>query len=95
MVDTDLVAIKYNGGSAFLFIVQVSVLSEILLACKELIADAKVGCADLVFKDICLDILAKARLVLTNDQFEELRFFATEKMKNKPIPSPGIKIRIQ
>ena len=70
-------------------------LNEVLLACKELIADAKVGCADLVFKDICLNILAKARLVLADDQFEGLRFFTTEKMKNKPIPSPGRKIRIQ
>ena len=40
-------------------------MNEVLLACKELIADAKVGCTDLVFKDICLNILAKARLVLT------------------------------
>ena len=95
MVDTDLVVIKYNGESAFLFIVQVSVLNEILLACKELIVDAKVGCADLVFKDICLNIRVKARLVLTDDQFEELRFFVTEKMKNKPLPSSGRKIRIQ
>jgi hypothetical protein len=71
------------------------VLNEVLLACKELIADAKVGCADLVFKDICLNILAKARLALTDDQFKELRFFATEKMKNKPIPNLGRKIRIQ
>lgn len=70
-------------------------LNEVLLACKELIADAKVGCADLVFKDICLNILAKARLALTDDQFKELRFFATEKMKNKPIPNLGRKIRIQ
>ena len=70
-------------------------MNEVLLACKELIADAKVWCVDLVFKDICLDILAKARLVLADDQFEELGFFATEKMKNKPIPSPGRKIRIQ
>ncbi len=70
-------------------------LNEVLLACKELIADAKVGCADLVFKDICLNILAKARLALTDDQFKELRFFETEKMKNKPIPNLGRKIRIQ
>ena len=70
-------------------------MNEVLLACKELIADAKVGCADLVFKDICLNILAKARLALTDDQFKELRFFATEKMKNKPIPNLGRKIRIQ
>jgi hypothetical protein len=68
---------------------------EILLACKELIADAKVGCADLVFKDVCLDILARARLVLTYDQFEEVRFFAIEKMKDEKIPSLRRKIRIQ
>ena len=45
---------------------QVRVLSEVvLLACKDLIDDAKLGCADMVFKDVCLEILAKARLVLT------------------------------
>jgi len=48
-------------------------LSEVLLtACKELIDDAKNGCANLVFKDICLEILARAKQVLTNSQFEEL-----------------------
>ena len=41
-------------------------LSDALLsACKELIDNAKVECADLAFKDICLEILGKARLVLT------------------------------
>ena len=47
---------------------QVRELSEVLLlVCKELIEDARIECADLVFKDICLEILAKARLVLTNE----------------------------
>ena len=42
------------------------VLSEVvLLVCKELIDDAKLGCAEMVFKDVCLEILAKARLILT------------------------------
>ena len=50
-------------------------MNELLLACKELIEDAKVGCADLVFKNVCLDVLARARLVLTNEEFEELIFF--------------------
>jgi hypothetical protein len=71
------------------------VLSEILLACKELIADAKNGCADLVFKDVCLDILAKARLVLDYDQFEELRVFAIEKIKDKPRSGLGRRVKIE
>ena len=70
-------------------------MSEVLLACKELIADAKAECADLAFKDICLDILAKARLVLTNEQFEELRFYAVEKLKDEIVADPGRRIRIQ
>jgi hypothetical protein len=92
MVDTDLVVIKYNGESAFLFIMQVSVLSEILLACKELIADAKIGCVDLVFKDVCLDILAKARLVLNAEQFEELTVFVTENLKEEKASVSGIRV---
>jgi len=70
-------------------------LSEILQSCKDLIADAKISCADLVFKDICLDILAKSRLVLTAEQFEELRDFATETLKDEEVAVPGRRIRIQ
>ena len=72
-------------------------LSEVLLlACKELIDDAKLGCADLVFKDICLEILAKAKQVLTPEQFEELSFYAAERMKEKMMHNnPGKKVKIQ
>jgi len=71
-------------------------LSEVvLLACKELIDDAKLGCADLVFKDICLEILAKARLVLTNEEFEELTLFAAERMKEALVPGLGKRVRIR
>ncbi len=71
-------------------------LSEVvLLACKELIDDAKLGCADLVFKDVCLEILAKARLVLDNDQFEELTLFAAERMKEEMVPGSGRRVRIR
>ena len=72
-----------------------NVLSEILLACKDLIADAKIGCADLVFKDICLDILAKARLALIAEQFEELTVFVSEKLKEEKTSVSGKRIRVQ
>ena len=55
----------------------------LLIACKELIDDAKNGCADLVFKDICLEILARARQVLTDAQFRELSSYAAERIKEK------------
>ncbi len=59
-------------------------LNEVLLmACKELIDDAKNGCADLVFKDICLEILARAKHVLTDAQFKELSFYTAERIKEK------------
>ena len=71
-------------------------LSEVvLLACKDLIDDAKRGCADMVFKDVCLEILAKARLVLTNEQFEELTFFAAERIKEEMVPSSERRVRIR
>jgi len=56
---------------------------QILQACKELIDDAKMSCADLVFKEICLEILSRARQVLTNRQFKQLVAYAAERMKEK------------
>ena len=71
-------------------------MNEVLLrACKELIDDAKLGCAELVFKDICLEILAKAKQVLTQEQFEELSFYAAERMKEKMIRNREKKVKIQ
>ena len=71
-------------------------MSEVVLsACKELIDDAKLGCAEMVFKDVCLEILAKARLVLTNEQFEELTFFVAERMKEERVPGSGRRVRIR
>jgi hypothetical protein len=59
-------------------------MSDILLnACKELIDDAKIGCADLVFKEICLEILARARNVLTSAEFEILIQYADECIQEK------------
>jgi len=70
-------------------------LSEILFACKDLITDAKIGCADLVFKDMCLDILAKARLALNAEQFEELSVFVSENLKEEKTSVSGRRIRVQ
>jgi len=71
-------------------------LSEVVLsACKELIDDAKLGCADMVFKDVCLEILAKARLVLSNEQFEDLTFFVAERIKQETVPGSGRRVRIR
>jgi len=62
----------------------------IFMACKELIDDAKMGCADLVFKEICLEILARARNVLTEDQFRELSQYAAERMKEKSLSEAAL-----
>ena len=70
-------------------------LTEILLACKELIKDAKISCVDLVYKDTCLDILSKARLVLNNEDFEKLSEFVNENLRDDIIPSRRRKIRVQ
>ena len=56
---------------------------QIFKACKELIDDAKLGCADLVFKDICLEVLSRARNVLSEKQFNQLVMYAADKMKEK------------
>jgi hypothetical protein len=57
--------------------------SEILEACKELVDDAKKGCADLVFKEICLEILSRANHVLAPKQFEQLVEYASFRMKEE------------
>jgi len=60
----------------------------LLLTCKELIDDAKLGCTDMVFKDVCLEILAKAKHVLDEKQFEELSSYAAERLKEKLVCNP-------
>jgi len=56
---------------------------QILQACKELVDDAKTGCADLVFKEVCLEILSRASHVLTERQFKHLVAYASEKMQER------------
>jgi hypothetical protein len=59
-------------------------VSELILkACKELVDDAKVGSSDLVFKEVCLDVLSRARHVLSDDQFDQLLLYAEERLKER------------
>jgi len=60
----------------------------ILATCKELIDDAKQGCTDMVFKDVCVELLAKAKLVLTEEQFEEFSDYVAGKLKEKIVLNP-------
>ena len=59
----------------------IALSEQILQACKELIDDAKMGCADLVFKEVCLEILSRARNVLTQRQFKQLVAYAAERIE--------------
>jgi hypothetical protein len=40
-------------------------------------------CADLVFKEVCLEILSRARFVLNEKQFKRLVAYASERIKEK------------
>ena len=53
---------------------------QTLKACQELFDEAKVGCADLVFKEACLEILPRARNVLSDEEFKHLLVCAAEGM---------------
>lgn len=60
----------------------------ILATCKELVDDAKLGCTDMVFKDLCIELLAKAKLVLAERQFEEFSGYVAGKLKEKIVLNP-------
>jgi len=62
---------------------EIALNTQILQSCKELIDDAKMSCADLVFKEMCLEILSKARQVLPERQFKLLVAYASERMEEK------------
>ena len=57
----------------------------LLQACEELVDDAKTGCSDLVFKEVCLEILSRARNVLDGEEFKKLVEYATEQMTQEAI----------
>ena len=59
-------------------------------ASKDLIDDAKAGCADLVFKEVCLEILARAKNVLDDGEFKALLKYASERMQEKAVISVDV-----
>ena len=62
---------------------RIALSEQIFQTCKELIDDAKKGCADLVFKEMCLEILYRARHILTEKQFEHLVAYTAKKLQEK------------
>jgi len=62
---------------------EIALNEQFLQACKELVDDAKKGSADLVFKEVCLEILSRAKHVLTEKQFKHLVVYTAEKMQEK------------
>lgn len=61
--------------------------STLFEACKDLIDDVKSGSTDLVFKEVCLEILARAKHVLSEKEFNSLVEYASERMQEKTIVS--------
>lgn len=59
--------------------------SVLLQACEELVDDAKTGCSDLVFKEVCLEILSRAKNVLDEEDFRKLVEYASEQMEQEAI----------
>ncbi len=57
--------------------------STLFEACKELIDDVKSGSTDLVFKEVCLEILARAKHVLNDEEFEVLVEYTSERMQER------------
>lgn len=62
---------------------EIAMSEKIFQACKELVDDAKTGCADMVFKEVVLEILSRARSVLTPKQFKQLVAYAADRMEEK------------
>ena len=66
-------------------------LDSILLdASKELIDDAKAKCADLVFKEVCLEILARSRQILKDEDFQSLVDYASKRMQEAALVSVDV-----
>ena len=65
----------------------------VLTVCKELIDDAKRSCVDMVFKDTCVELLARAKLILSDVEFRELLSYADKKMKGR-LSTPEEKLRL-
>jgi hypothetical protein len=76
------------NGSTLGFLAEVYHLSSVLYnACRDLVDDAKTGCTDLVFKEVCLEILARAKHVLDNEEFTSLMQYVSERIEENTFVS--------
>jgi hypothetical protein len=64
--------------------------STLFEACKDLIDDVKAGSTDLVFKEVCLEILARAKHVLGDEEFKTLLDYASERMQERAVISVDV-----
>ncbi len=64
--------------------------SILLETCKELIDDAKSKCADLVFKEVCLEILARSRQILKDEDFRLLVDYASIRLEEEALVSVDV-----
>ena len=64
--------------------------STLFEACKDLIDDIKAGSTDLVFKEVCLEILARAKNVLDDEEFKSLLNYASERMQERAVVSVDV-----
>jgi hypothetical protein len=64
--------------------------STLFEACKDLIDDVKAGSTDLVFKEVCLEILARAKHVLDDEEFKALLNYASERMQERAVISVDV-----
>lgn len=64
--------------------------SILLETCKELIDDAKSKCADLVFKEVCLEILARSRQILKDEDFRLLVDYASIRLQEEALVSVDV-----
>lgn len=64
--------------------------SILLETCKKLIDDAKSKCADLVFKEVCLEILARSRQVLKDEDFRLLVDYASIRLQEEALVSVDV-----
>lgn len=69
-------------------------MSKVILSvCKDLIDDAKRSCVDMVFKDTCIELLARAKLILSEVEFRELLSYADMRMREE-LSGPEEKLRL-
>ena len=67
-------------------------IKEDIIEPNRIVVDAKIGSSDLVVKETCLEIFARARHILSDAEFQKLVEYASQLMQEKPfIPVDALK----